>query len=152
MASDLQLLDMDYQIATLCDFAADYNGKLVIHGTFDTLAAPQLPVVHQHCSLAMRICFTPEDIGHHKFSITIINEDGEVLDPNSFPIEPEFDVKLPDSAPFMTRNIVMNFQGLRFPSAGLYSLDISCDGELSVRLPMRIVEVKQGKGGKPAAG
>ena len=30
---------MDIQIATLCDFAADYNGKLVISGTFDTLAA-----------------------------------------------------------------------------------------------------------------
>ena len=30
---------MDIQIATLCDFAADYNGKLVISGTFDTLVA-----------------------------------------------------------------------------------------------------------------
>ena len=36
---------MDIQIATLCDFAADYgNGKLVINGTFDALCAPQLPV------------------------------------------------------------------------------------------------------------
>lgn len=141
---------MDFQVATLCDYAADYNGKLIINGTFDTLAARQLPVVHPQCSLALRICFTPEDIGHHKFSITIINDDGEVLDPNNMPIEPEFDVKLPDSAPFITRNIVMNLQGLRFPRAGLYSLDISCDGELSVRLPLRIAEVKQGSDGKPS--
>ena len=46
-------------------------------------------------------------------------------------------------------NIVMNLQGLRFPRAGLYSLDISCDGELSVRLPLRIAEVKQDESGRP---
>ena len=44
---------MDIQIATLCDFAADYNGKLVVSGTFDTLAARALPVVHPSCALAM---------------------------------------------------------------------------------------------------
>ena len=143
---------MDFQVAALCDFAADYNGKLVVNGTFDTLAARQLPVVHPHCSLALRICFTPEDIGHHKFSIVIINDDGQPLDPKNMPIEPEFDVKLPENAPFITRNIVMNLQGLQFPAAGLYSLDISCDGELSVRLPLRIVEVKQGADGKPSMG
>ena len=60
---------MDIQIATLCDFAADYNGKLVISGTFDTLAARALPVVHPSCSLALRFCFTQEDSGRHKLSI-----------------------------------------------------------------------------------
>ena len=49
---------MDIQIATLCDHAADYNGKLVITGTFDTLAARALPVVHPSCALALRFCFT----------------------------------------------------------------------------------------------
>ena len=67
---------MDIQIATLCDFAADYNGKLVISGTFDTLVARAMPVVHPACALAMRICFTPEDVGRHKLSINIIDEDG----------------------------------------------------------------------------
>ena len=34
---------MDIQIATLCDFAADYgNGKMVINGTFDALRATKL--------------------------------------------------------------------------------------------------------------
>ncbi|HEX5789616.1 MAG TPA: hypothetical protein VFY13_00620 [Luteolibacter sp.] len=134
---------MDFHIATLCDFAADYNGKLVVNGTFDTLVARSFPVVHPACSLALRVCFTPEDVGRHKLSITIINEDGEALDPDRMPIEPEFDVKLPGSAPFMTRNIVMNLQGLRFDKTGLYSVDIGCDGELLVRLPLRIVEAKQ---------
>ena len=139
---------MDIQIATLCDFAADYNGKLVISGTFDTLAARAVPVVHPSCALAMRFCFTPEDAGRHKLSINIINEDGESLDPNNMPIEPEFDVQLPKNVPFLTRNIIMNLQGLRFEEAGIYSIDIGCDGEILVRLPLRIVLVNQGPNGE----
>lgn len=132
---------MDIQIATLCDFAADYNGKLVISGTFDTLAARALPVVHPACALALRFCFTPEDAGRHKLSINIINEDGESLDPNNMPIQPEFDVQLPKGMPFLTRNIVMNLQGLRFPEDGIYSIDIGCDDEVLIRLPLRVVKV-----------
>ena len=132
---------MDIQIATLCDYAADYNGKLVISGTFDTLAARALPVVHPSCALAMRFCFTQEDVGRHKLSINIINEDGESLDPANMPIEPEFDVKMPKEIPFNTRNMVMNLQGLRFTEDGIYSIDIGYDGELMMRLPLRILKV-----------
>lgn len=139
---------MDIQIATLCDFASDYNGKLVISGTFDTLAARAVPVVHPSCALALRFCFTQEDAGRHKLSINIINEDGEPLDPKNMPIEPEFDVKLPENVPFLTRNMVMNLQGLKFEATGIYSIDIGCDGELLVRLPLRVVKVTQGPNGE----
>src|ERR1035437_3987786 len=135
---------MDIQIATLCDFAADYNGKLVISGTFDTLAARAVPVVHPQCALAIRFCFMPEDSGRQKLSINIINEDGVSLDPNNMPIEPEFDVQVPKNVPFLTRNLVMNLQGLRFETDGIYSIDIGCDGEVLMRLPVRILIVNQG--------
>jgi len=91
----------------------------------------------------MRFCFTREDLGKHKLSINIIDEDGESLDPNNMPIEPDFDVQLPKDIPFLTRNIVMNLQGLRFNKDGIYSIDIGCDGELLVRLPLRVVKVNQ---------
>ena len=139
---------MDIQIATLCDFAADYNGKLVISGTFDTLVARAVPVVHPSCALAMRMCFTPEDAGRHKLSINIIDEDGESLDPNNMPIEPEFEVQVPKNVPFLTRNIVMNLQGLRFQKMGIFSIDIGCDGEILVRLPLRVLQVTQGPNGE----
>lgn len=143
---------MDIQIATLCDFAVDYNGKLVISGTFDTLAARAVPVVHPTCSLALRLCFTPEDAGRHHLSINIINEDGESLDPNNMPIKPEFEIQLPQNIPFLTRNIVLNLQGLRFKEAGLYSVDIGCDDEILVRLPLRVVLVNQGPNGDTQIG
>jgi hypothetical protein len=132
---------MDIQIASLCDFAADYQGKLVVTGVFDTLAARAMPVVHPHCALALRFCFTPDDAGRHKLSITIIDEDGNALDPNNMPIEPEFDVALPNNVPFLTRNLILTLQGLRFPHAGIYSVDIGCDGEVMARIPVRILQV-----------
>ena len=133
---------MDIQIATLCDFAADYNGKMVISGTFDALAAKAIPVVHPHCALAMRICLLPEDTGNHTMTINIIDEDGNSIDKDKMPIKAEMPVQVPDEVPFLTRNLVLNFQGLRFPNAEVYSVDIALDGELVMRLPLRIVQVK----------
>ncbi|WP_018968645.1 DUF6941 family protein [Rubritalea marina] len=133
---------MDIQIATLCDFAADYNGKMVINGTFDTLAAPQMPVVHPHCCLAMRLCITPEDRGQHKFTVNIIDADGQGID-EKMPIVADMPIDLPDDVPFMTRNLILNLQGLQFPEDGIYSIDISVDEELITRIPLRIVEVDQ---------
>jgi len=139
---------MDIQIATLCDFAADYNGKMVINGTFDTLAAPKMPVVHPQCCLAIRLCITPEDTGSHKFTVNIIDEDGNSLD-DKMPIEADMPIELPDSVPFMTRNLILNLQGLKFPEDGVYSIDISVDDELMTRIPLRIVEVDEK--GQPTA-
>lgn len=129
---------MDIQIATLCDFAADYNGKMVINGTFDTLAGKALPIVHPACVLALRICITPEDSGSHTFSVNIIDSDGNSLD-EKMPIKADMPIELPENVPFMTRNIILNLQGLRFPEDGVYSIDISVDDELVSRIPLRIV-------------
>ncbi len=140
---------MDIQIATLCDFAADYgNGKLVINGTFDALAARALPVVHPHCAFAMRICLLPEDSGDHTMTINIIDEDGKSIDANNMPIKADMPVNVPDEVPFLTRNLVLNFQGLKFPSTGIYHVDVTVDGELVLRLPLRIVQV-QAQPGQP---
>ncbi len=133
---------MDIQIATLCDFAADYNGKMVLSGTFDTLAAQALPVVHPQCCLALRLCITPEDNGQHKFSVNIIDADGNSIDKN-MPIDADMPVELPDNVPFMTRNLVLNLQGLKFEEDGFYSIDITIDDELVQRIPLRIVKVDE---------
>ncbi|RPF91459.1 MAG: hypothetical protein CBB78_003375 [Roseibacillus sp. TMED18] len=53
-------------------------------------------------------------------------------------------IKVPDEVPFLTRNLVLNFQGLKFSSAGIYHVDVTVDGELVIRLPLRVVKV-QGK-------
>ncbi len=139
---------MDIQIATLCDHAADYSGKMVITGTFDTLASPEMPVVHPHCCLAMRLCITPEDSGQRKFSVNIIDEDGKSIN-DQMPIEADMPIELPESVPFMTRNLILNLQGLKFDGDGIYSIDITVDEELVQRIPLRIVKVDPNQAQQP---
>lgn len=132
---------MDIQIATLCDHAADYNGKMIISGTFETLATRTFPVVHPHCCLALRICVTPEDSGDHKMSINFIDEDGNKIDPK-MPLKADFPVELPDNISFLSRNLVLNLQGLKFEKEGVYFVDISVDEELMTRVPLRVLDAK----------
>ncbi len=134
---------MDIQVAVLCDFAADYQGKLCVQGAFDTLFARQFPVVHPACALALRLCLMPEDAGEHKLGISIVDEDGAPLDKEKMPIVGDLKVGLPEGASFLTRNLIMNFQGLRFEKTGNYSVDVTLDGELVARTPLRLVLVQQ---------
>lgn len=130
---------MDIQIATLCDHAADYNGKMVISGTFETLATRSFPVIHPHCCLALRVCVTPEDSGSHKMTINFIDEDGNKID-SKMPLKADFPVELPDSISFLSRNLVLNLQGLKFEKEGVYFVDVAVDEELMTRIPLRVVD------------
>ena len=142
---------MDIQIATLCDFAADYNGKMVVSGTIDVLAAKALPIVQPHCCLAMRLCITPEDNGAHKFTVNIIDGDGKSIE-EKMPINADMPIELPEEVPFVHRNLILNLQGLKFTETGVYFIDISIDKELVQRLPLRIVKVDPKKQAKANQG
>ena len=136
---------MDIQVAVLCDYAADYQGKLCVQGAFDTLFARQFPVIHPACALALRLCLTPVDSGDHKLGISIVDEDGNALDKERMPIVGDLKVALPEGASFLTRNLIMNFQGLRFEKVGTYAINITLDGELVASTPLRLVMVQQGE-------
>ena len=128
---------MDTQVSVLCDYAADYQGKLCVQGAFDTLFARQFPVVHPICSLALRLCLEAEDSGDHKLGISIVDEDGVALDKEHMPIVGA----LPEGTAFLTRNLIINFQGLRFEKTGTYYVDVTLDSELLSRTPLRLVQV-----------
>ena len=138
---------MEIQVASLCDSAADYGGKLCVLGTFDTICAQSLPVVHPQCAIAIRICFKPEDEGEAHFRICLIDADGNDIVPA---IEPKISVKIPGDAYFVTRNLVLNLQRLKFEQAGQFSVDIRCGDEILKRIPLRVMlmeEMRQQKGG-----
>lgn len=138
---------MDIQVATLCDSAADYNGKLCVLGAFDTIFAKSLPVVHPQCAIALRLCFKPDDDKKFKLRISLIDADGSDVMPA---FEPTIEIKIPPDAYFMTRNLVMNLQRLTFKETGQFSVDVSCAGEMLRRVPLRVMLMdqmsSQGKG------
>ena len=131
---------MELQVAVLCDAAADYAGKLSILGAFDTLYGRQFPVIHPQCALALRFCFFGEDDGEHKLIIRFLNADGHPVTP---PIEPKINVQVGTDVSFMTRNMIINLQGLGFPQAGEYALQVACNGVSLAEIPLRIVQVAE---------
>jgi hypothetical protein len=131
---------MDIQVATLCDSAADYHGKLCILGAFDTIMAPRVPAVHPQCAVALRVVFRKEEEGEHEMSVRIIDEDGRHLVP---PIEARVNVQIPDGVYFLSRNAVLNLQQLNFPKAGLYAIEIAFDTEACASVPLQVRVLNQ---------
>ena len=132
---------MHVQIAVLCDAATDYNGKLNLLGTFDTVLTQQMSAVHPQCSVALRIVFDKIEEGHHKVKMNFVDDDGRFIMPS---IEMPFDVSLPADASFLARNFIVNIQQLKFDRPGQYAIDLAIDGrhETSIPLHVRLVPPK----------
>ena len=126
---------MNIQVATLCDAATDDNGKLNLLGAFDTIFAAQLPAMHPQCAVALRVTFMSGDEGERKLKLNFVNADGKSIMP---PIEIPVAVSLPDDAHFLTRNFIVNIQGLKFPEAGLYSVDVRLDDKSQAGIPLQV--------------
>jgi hypothetical protein len=126
---------MDLLIAALCDYAADYGGKLVVMGAFDTLVTRDLPAIHPQCAVALRFLFRKEDEGVLDLKITFVDEDGKPIMP---PLETPSEIVVPDEVFFLTRNFVLNMQHLRFEVDGLYAVDVSANGEPIASIPLQV--------------
>ncbi|TDU73009.1 hypothetical protein EI77_01475 [Prosthecobacter fusiformis] len=127
---------MTVQLATLCDSASDYSGKLCLLGAFDTLCAREFPVVHPHCSLVIRLMFEPLDTGRHQFIIRCMDPGGQECLP---PFDPVVDVSFPSNfVPFVTRNIVLNLQRLRIERQGVYRWVLELAGNVLFTIPLRV--------------
>ncbi len=126
---------MTIQVAVLCDAATDYNSKLNLLGTFDTILASQLPAQHPQCAVALRIAFDRGEEGSHHLSMNFVDEDGQPIMPAmNVPVE----ILFPSDATFMSRNFVVNIQQLKFDKAGLYSIDLSLDGRPLASIPLAV--------------
>ena len=131
---------MTIQLAVLCDAATDYNGKLNILGTFDTIFAQHFPAAHPQCSVALRIAFTKMEEGQHALKIDFVDEDGKsIMQSLNMPV----DVVLPGEATFLSRNLVLNIQQLKFATAGLYAIEIAVDGRHEMSIPLAVRQMPQ---------
>lgn len=139
---------MELLTSVICDSASDYSGKLCILGAFDTIWCGSFPTHHPHCTLALRFLFNDSDMGEHNFEVVFVNADGKQLLPKG-PIQ--FNIRIeaiPDERYFISRNLVINMQGLQLPEAGQYAFDIKCDENVLSRIPIQAV---QGMGRPPTS-
>jgi len=126
---------MNIQVAVLCDAATDDNWKLNLLGAFDTIHAPQMPAIHLHCAVALRVTFMPGDEGVRKLTLNFINADGRPIMP-AIPLQVQ--VTLPDDVHFLTRNFIVNLQQLQFTEPGLYSMEVRMDDQPQASIPLLV--------------
>jgi hypothetical protein len=136
---------MDVQIASLCDSAQDYGGKLCLIGAFDTILVRQFPAQHPFCSIALRMIFRDTDEGKHILRVNLIDDDGQSL---PLKIEAPLEIRLPESQFFATVNLVFNVQGMLFKQPGQYSIDATLDGAMIARIPLQVL-LMQAEGTPP---
>jgi hypothetical protein len=130
---------MNIQTAVLCDAATDDNGKLNLLGAFDTIYARELPAIHPQCAVALRVTFLAGDEGKRQLKLNFVDADGHAIMP---PIEIPVEVALPDDMHFGTRNFIINIQQLKFATPGLFSMDLSLDGQPQANIPLLVKHVQ----------
>lgn len=126
---------MEIPIATLCDAATDYSGKLNLLGSFDTVLTTKFPAVHPQCAIALRFVFNKAEEGHRVFRLTFVNEDGRIVMPA---IELAIDVKIPDEVNYLSRNLIINLQQLKFDAAGQYAVEVLMDSRQVASIPLLV--------------
>lgn len=124
---------MEIEIFTLSDFAQDNNSKLTIVGTFDSINSKQFPVAHPACTIACRLRFAAKESGEHNFKLRLIDVKGkEIIQP----IEGNINIGTPPNGQFASINIVVNFNQLKFETAGRFSFELYIDGDWKSGLPL----------------
>jgi hypothetical protein len=129
---------MEIEIFTLCDFAQDNGGKLIIVGTFDSMQAKTFPVRHPACSIACRLRFSKKEYGPHTITVRVIDAGNNEL---VQPLEAEIMVEQPALAEHSTINLVINYNNIEFKNAGRYSFELSLDGEWKSGLPLHLSKI-----------
>jgi hypothetical protein len=124
---------MEIEIFTLADFAQDNNSKLTIVGTFDSINSKQFPAVHPACSVASRLRFAAKEAGEHSFKLRLIDTSGKEI---IKPIEGNINIGTPPNGQFASINMVINFNQLKFDTAGRYSFELYVDGDWKSGLPL----------------
>lgn len=123
---------MEVEVFTLCDAAADYQGRLSILGIFDTIFAENLPALHPQCSVALRIRFSKVEEGKHSLTLHIVDYDGNMIVP---PLNGEFGIQLLGNDRRGMINLVLNLQGLPFNRYGEYAVNLAIDNHELDSLP-----------------
>jgi hypothetical protein len=121
---------MEVDFSFLADTAEAVNGKLyLVGGAFDTIWAPQMPVVHPRMSFVMRLVLSPAELGReHNLEVNVMDEDGKRI--TSIGAILKIEKKNPTlprgwKQTFLT---VLNFVNLKFSKFGDYSFEVVVNG------------------------
>ncbi|MFP4522741.1 MAG: DUF6941 family protein [Fibrobacterota bacterium] len=128
---------MNFEIVTMCDAATVEGGKINILGAFDSINAPQFPVVHRDCALAMRIRFESGEAEKFALEINFVDIDGKSLLPD---LKGNIEVReMPDP---VAVPIVLRISQIKFEEAGKYLINVIVGGKLRCSVPFFARKIK----------
>jgi hypothetical protein len=125
---------MNIEAFLLCDAATDSQGKLNVLGAFDSFFVGDVPAVHPHCAVVLRLRVDRSEQGEHTITLHLIDEDGKHV---MQPLEGRLRVQAAPSQT-ATSNLILNLQGLKLPRFGELAFHLQIDGKPSGSLPLYI--------------
>lgn len=132
---------MRVEVFCLCDAATTHGGKLNLLGTFDTIFAREMPVVHPNCAIAIRLRWERiESNANHRLAIQFVDEDGHEVMPRwegNIPVH-----ALPERSSSAT-DLTLNLHRVQFKAYGQYAIDLAVDGRLEASLPLYVLPMPQ---------
>lgn len=115
---------MKVDILTLCDSANEYNGKLVIVGTFNTINAKSFPITSPGFAIVARVLFEDDVKDKHQVTLEIRDKRGISIIP---PMASE--VSTPrDKTPSSFIHLIYKGANITIPSEGEYNVVVTIDG------------------------
>jgi hypothetical protein len=133
---------MNIEAFLLCDAATDSHGKLNLLGAFDSFFVNEVPAVHPHCAVVLRLRFDRTEQGEHTITLHLIDADGQHL---MQPLEGRLRVGNTPSAT-ATSNLILNMQGLKLTKMGELAFHLQIDGKPAASLPLYIRQIQQQPG------
>jgi hypothetical protein len=115
------------------------EGKLNVLGVFDALAVGGFPSVHPRTHFVVRLKGSVEDAGTHRLSFAWVNPDREVLWSSDGELNlspgpnPGFEMDLP----------IIAVIDLPLNIPGLYTMQVSLDGELTAEVRLHVGSTAQ---------
>jgi len=125
---------MNIEAFLLCDAATDSQGKLNVLGAFDSFFVNEVPAVHPHCAVVLRLRLERAEHGEHSITLHLIDEDGKHV---MQPLEGRLRVHGTPSAT-ATSNLILNMQGLKLTRFGELAFHLQIDGKPAGSLPLYI--------------
>ena len=128
---------MNVEAFLICDAATDSHGKLNVLGAFDTVYVGDVPAVHPHCAVVLRLRLERSEQGEHKITLHLIDPDGKHL---IQPLEGRLRVHGNASAT-ATSNLILNLQNLRLERFGELAFHLHIDGKPVASLPLHVLKL-----------
>jgi hypothetical protein len=130
---------MNIQVAVLCDSAIEYQNRLCILGTFDTIRTHQLPATKPQFSIALQILWSKIEEGTHTIKTRFMDEDGN---PILKAVNASVKITIPPTSSFVTTNHILNIQQLKFTKAGNYLIVFDIDDDMKTEIQLQVLQIE----------